>query len=81
MTAQPRSRADERGQILVIVAMGIVAMVAMVGLIIDGGNAWGQQRKTQNGADAMAQAGATVIAQKLAGAPKTAPKPQNPKTP
>ena len=46
-------------------------MVAMVGLIIDGGNAWGQQRKTQNGADAMAEAGATVIAAKLKGASKT----------
>jgi Flp pilus assembly protein TadG len=71
MTAQSRARRDERGQILVIVAVGLVAMVAMVGLIIDGGNAWGQQRKTQNGADAMAEAGATVIAAKLKGASKT----------
>ena len=45
---------NERGQVLVIVAMGLVVMVAMVGLVIDGGFAWGQQRKTQNGADAMA---------------------------
>ncbi len=71
MRRTDRSRGDERGQILVIVAVGILAMVAMVGLIIDGGYAWGQQRKTQNGADSMAQSGATVIAQGLAGAPKT----------
>jgi hypothetical protein len=58
---------NERGQVLVIVAMGLVVMVAMVGLVIDGGFAWGQQRKTQNGADAMAEAGAAVLAQNLAG--------------
>lgn len=58
---------SERGQVLVIVAMGLVVIVAMVGLVIDGGFAWGQQRRTQNGADAMAEAGATVLAQNLAG--------------
>jgi len=63
---QTRQR-DERGQVLVIVAVGLVAIVAMVGLVIDGGYAWGQQRKTQNGADAMAEAGAAVLAQNLAG--------------
>lgn len=49
------------GQVLVIVAFGMVAFIAMVGLVIDGGNAWGQQRETQNGADAAAKAGATVM--------------------
>jgi hypothetical protein len=57
----------ERGQALIIVALGMVTIVAMVGLVIDGGYAWGQQRHTQNGADAMALAGATVLAQNLAG--------------
>ena len=57
----------ERGQVLVIVAVGLVVIMAMVGLVIDGGYAWGQQRKTQNGADAMALAAATVLAQNLGG--------------
>ncbi|HEX5397056.1 MAG TPA: pilus assembly protein TadG-related protein [Candidatus Limnocylindria bacterium] len=66
-----RKRSSEEGQILVIVGVGLLAMIAMVGLVVDGGYAWGQQRQTQNGADAMANAGATVIAQNLKGAPKT----------
>ena len=60
-----------RGQVVVIVATGMVVIVALVGLVIDGGFAWGQQRKAQNGADAAAEAGATVIAQSLKGAPVT----------
>src|SRR5574338_482228 len=66
-----RKESSEQGQILVIVGVGMLVMIAMVGLVIDGGNAWGQQRQTQNGADAMANAGATVIAQSLKGATKT----------
>lgn len=57
----------ERGQVLVIVALGMVTLVAMVGLVIDGGFAWGMQRDTQNGADAVAKAGAIVLAQNVAG--------------
>jgi hypothetical protein len=52
---------SERGQVLVIVAVGIIGFIAMVGLVIDGGNAWGQQRETQNGADSAAKAGATEL--------------------
>lgn len=66
-----KPRRSEKGQVLVIVAGGLVAMVAAVGLVVDGGYAWGQQRQAQNGADAVANAGATVIAQDLKGAPKT----------
>ena len=62
-----RSDSHERGQVLVIVGMGMVAFMAMVGLVIDGGNAWGQQRETQNGADAAAKAGTAVIQQMLTG--------------
>jgi Flp pilus assembly protein TadG len=62
---------SERGQFLVIVAVGMVVIVALVGLVIDGGFAWGQQRKTQNGADSIALAGATVLAQTLKGVSKT----------
>ena len=50
-----------RGQILVIVGLGLVAIIAMVGLVVDGGYAWGRQRDTQNGADAVAKAGTVVV--------------------
>lgn len=59
------------GQALVLMALALVAVVAMVGLVIDGGNAWANQRVVQNGSDAAAEAGAVVMAQRLAGA--TAP--------
>lgn len=62
----------ERGQILVIVAGGLLVLIAMVGLIIDGGHAWGQQRKTQNSADGVAMAGTAVIQEYLSDAASTA---------
>lgn len=65
--SRTRRARTERGQVLVIVGVGMIAFIAMVGLVIDGGNAWGQQRETQNGADAAAKAGATVIQQSLTG--------------
>lgn len=55
----------EAGQILVIVGVGLLAMIAMIGLVVDVGHAWAQQRDSQNGADASAEAGATLIAQNL----------------
>src|SRR5436190_7776719 len=57
------SASREGGQVLVILVIGLVAMLAMVGLIVDGGNAFANQRNTQNGADAAADAGALVLAQ------------------
>jgi len=60
----PRPRRDH-GQIIVIMVGGIIAMFAMVGLIVDGGNAFANQRLTQNGTDAAALAGATTLAQNL----------------
>ena len=63
----PNANRAERGQVLVIVAMGMVAIVAMVGLIIDGGYAWTRQRDTQNGADAVAKAGTIVVQYYIAG--------------
>jgi hypothetical protein len=63
----PRRPADERGQVLVIVAAGLIGLIAMVGLVIDGGHAWGRQRVTQNGADSVAKAGAVVVLEWLGG--------------
>lgn len=58
---------SEAGQILVIVAAGMIVFIAMVGLVIDGGHAWGKQRETQNGADSASKAGAVVIQAMLTG--------------
>lgn len=53
----PRSRQEpERGQLLVIFALALVALVGMVGLIIDGGDTFLQRRDEQNVADAAAMA-------------------------
>jgi Flp pilus assembly protein TadG len=57
----------DSGQALVIMVLALVAMLAMSALVIDGGNAFVQQRTTQNGADAAAEAGAVVLAQNLTG--------------
>jgi Flp pilus assembly protein TadG len=64
-------RRNERGQVMVFAVLFFVAMLAMTGLIIDGGNAFVQQRGAQNGSDAAALAGATVMVQNMGGAPRT----------
>lgn len=48
----------ERGQVLVIFALALVAIVAMTGLVLDGGSTFVQRRSMQNVADAAALAGA-----------------------
>lgn len=58
-------RRSEHGQVLVIVAVGMIVIIAMVGLVIDGGYAWGQQRDTQNATDASSEAGAVALAENL----------------
>jgi hypothetical protein len=56
-------RGRSRGQAIVIFAGGLIAIVLGVGLVIDVGFAWAQQRNAQNGADASARAGAIVLGQ------------------
>jgi len=73
MAAPIRKRAEERGQALVLMVGAMVAVIAMVALIVDGGNAWSQQRIVQNGSDATAEAAAIVMAQRFAGASAPAP--------
>ena len=48
--------------------LAMVAVLAAVALVIDGGNALAHQRMTQNGADAAAEAGAVIMAEEFAGA-------------
>jgi len=52
-----RTRSND-GQIIVIFALGLVAMIAMVGLVLDGGSSFAQRRGQQNAADLAAMAGA-----------------------
>jgi hypothetical protein len=62
-----RWRRAADGQVLVIVGLSMVAVIAMVGLVIDGGFAWSHQRNAQNGADAVSKAGTVQIQHYLAG--------------
>lgn len=55
-TAPTERRGSERGQLLVIFALAMVALIGMVGLIIDGGDTALQRRDQQNVADAAAMA-------------------------
>jgi len=57
----------QHGQALVITVLAIFAIIGMVALVIEGGNAYAQQRWAQNGSDAAAESGATVLARGLAG--------------
>ena len=52
-----RTRATD-GQIIVIFALALVAMIAMVGLVLDGGSTFAQRRGQQNAADLAALASA-----------------------
>jgi hypothetical protein len=61
-------RDGARGQVLVMMVIGFIAIIAAVALVIDGGNAVAHQRITQNGADAAAEAGAVIMAERFAGA-------------
>ena len=58
----------ESGQAIVVMVGAILLSIAMVATIVDGGNVLAQQRVAQNGADATAEAGAVMLAQRLAGA-------------
>ena len=72
MPFQARARriesGPESGQAIVVMVGAILLSIAMVATIVDGGNVLAQQRVAQNGADATAEAGAVMLAQRLAGA-------------
>ncbi len=63
-----RTAEGQRGQALVIMVLALVVLMGVSGLVIDGGNAMANERGVQNGADAAAEAGALVLASRLAGA-------------
>jgi Flp pilus assembly protein TadG len=66
-----RGDGRQSGQILILATFAMIVMIAGVALLIDGGNAYAQQRAVQNGADAAANAGADVLAERLSGVAKT----------
>ena len=57
-----RARRGERGQVLVIFALALTAIVAMTGLVIDGGSAFVMRRDLQNVADSSAMSAGYVYA-------------------
>src|SRR5438093_197323 len=46
----------QRGQVIVMFALGLTSIMAMVALLIDGGLAWGNRRQAQAAADTAALA-------------------------
>ena len=52
---------DERGQAMVLVALFLPALIAVAGLVTDGGMVFAERRALQNMADAAAAAGAMQI--------------------
>ena len=62
------ARDGEAGQAIVVMIGAILLAVVMVATIVDGGNVLAMQRITQNGVDATAEAGAVMLAERLAGA-------------
>lgn len=71
--SEPSRHHQVRGQALVLIAIAFVAMLAMAALVIDGGNAYAQQRRTQNWTDAAANAGAVQLMRRLVGVSGTDP--------
>jgi hypothetical protein len=55
-----RSHRSPRGQALLLIALGIVALIGLTAITIDGGNAYSEKRHAQNAADT------TVLAAALA---------------
>lgn len=49
---------NQKGQALILIALGIFGLVAMTALAIDGGNVFSERRRAQNAADTSALAGA-----------------------
>lgn len=61
MTRFTARRGEEGGQIIVLFALAMVAIIAMVGLVLDGGSAFSQRRGEQSAADLAALAAANSI--------------------
>ena len=73
-----RRQKGAAGQSLVLMVLSLVAMLAGAALVVDGGNAFSQQRGTQNAVDSTAEAGAVELsANMIAAARNQSPLPKN----
>jgi hypothetical protein len=63
------TRRREHGQAIALLAIALAAVVAGVGIVVDGGYAFAQRRVSQNAADFAAMAGTRIIGQKHTGRP------------
>ncbi len=52
---------DESGAVMVLVALGMVVLIGMMGVVIDGGRGYLERQKMQNALDAAALAGAQEL--------------------
>ena len=59
-------RRTQSGQALVVMVGVMLLSIALLAVIVDGGNVLAQQRMTQTGADSTAEAGGVVLANRLA---------------
>ncbi len=66
---RPHERHAQHGQMVVILALGLTALLLALGLVVDSGYAWSQQRAGQNAADFAAMAGARVLGEYYTGKP------------
>jgi hypothetical protein len=55
------SEKDSRGQAILIIALLLVVLIALMALVIDGGNAYAQRRRAQNAVDSSVLAGAQEL--------------------
>jgi hypothetical protein len=60
---RPNLKQRESAQVIALFAIGLVAMLAMVGVALDGGTLYLQRRTAQNAADAAALAGTRALQQ------------------
>ena len=51
-----RRASDDRGAVLIFLALALVGLIALAGLVLDGGRAYGERRQMQNAADSASMA-------------------------
>ena len=51
-----RRASDDRGAVLIFLAISLVGLIALAGLVLDGGRAYGERRQMQNAADSASMA-------------------------
>lgn len=57
MSSGGKKSKGQSGQVLVLVALGMVVMIGMAGIVVDGGRAYADQRSLEGGAGQRDQTG------------------------